>query len=290
MIVAQISDTHILAPGKLYRGPVETAAAGAERVYSEFDTAPYLARAVAALNAAVPRPDLAVVTGDLVDHGDPAEYEHLCALLAPLTMPVFVIPGNHDTREPLRQAFRRGGYLPAGGYLQYAIEDYPLRIVALDTLIPGNHRGTLCAERLGWLDAALAARPGQPTAVVMHHPPFLTGIEHMDKYGLDNAAGLAEIIARHPQVERILCGHLHRAIDRRFAGTVAGTAPATAHQITLDLNPAAPLRFIFEPPGYQLHLWSEEGGLVTHTAVFGDWTGPDPLRAVAPVQPDDLKT
>ena len=83
------------------------------------------------------------------------------------------------------------------------------------------------------------------------------------------------------QVERILCGHLHRAIDRRFAGTVAGTAPSTAHQIRLDLRPEAPLSFIFEPPGYQLHLW-RDGGLVSHTAVFGDWPGPYPLRAEAP--------
>jgi Icc protein len=70
----------------------------------------------------------------------------------------------------------------------------------------------------------------------MHHPPFATGITHMDNFGLDNAAELAEIVVRHPQVERILCGHLHRTIDRRFAGTVAGTAPSTAHQIRLNLS------------------------------------------------------
>jgi 3',5'-cyclic-AMP phosphodiesterase len=273
-IVAQITDTHILAPGKLYRGPVYQAAPGAERVYCEFDTAPYLERAVAALNALVPRPDITVVTGDLVDHGEAAEYEHLRGLLAPLSMPVFVIPGNHDARDPLGEAFRGGGYLPKEGYLQYTVEDFPLRLVALDTLIPGRHSGQLCADRLSWLEAALAAEPERPTLILMHHPPFPTGIAYMDKYGLDNAAGLAQIVARHPQIERILCGHLHRAIDRRFAGTVAGTAPSTAHQIRLDLRPDTPLHFIFEPPGYQLHLWEAETGLVTHTAVFGDWPAP----------------
>lgn len=271
MILAQITDTHIVAPGMLFRGPVQGTAPDAERVSREFDTAQYLARAVAALNALVPRPDLAVVTGDLVDHGDPAEYEQLRELLAPLDMPVFVIPGNHDAREPLREAFRGDGYLPAEGYLQYTIEDYPLRLVALDTLIPGRHDGMLCAERLGWLDATLAAQPARPTAILMHHPPFATGITYMDNHGLDNAAGLAEIVGRHPQVERILCGHLHRAIERRFAGTIAGTAPSTAHQVRLNLVPDARLSFIFEPPGYQLHLWEADTGLVTHTAVFGDW-------------------
>jgi 3',5'-cyclic AMP phosphodiesterase CpdA len=277
MLIAQISDTHILAPGQLYRAPVQAPPPSAERVYAEFDTAASLARAVAALNAVVPRADITVVTGDLVENGEPVQYEHLLTLLAPLRMPVFVIPGNHDTREPLRDAFRGAGYLPAEGYLHYTVEDYPLRLVALDTLIAGRHSGSLCAERLGWLDATLAVQPDRPTVIMMHHPPFPTAITYMDKYGLDNAAAFAEIVARHPQVERILCGHLHRAIDRRLAGTVAGTAPATAHQIRLDLCPDAPLRFIAEPPGYQLHLW-QDGGLVTHTAVFGDWPAPSLLR------------
>ena len=275
MILAQLSDPHIVAPGRLFRCPVQGAAADAERVYVEFDTAPYLARAVAAVNALVPRPDVAVVTGDLVDHGEPEEYAQLRALLARLAMPVYVIPGNHDAREPLREAFRGDGYLPTEGYLHYTVEDCPLRLVALDTLIPGKHGGSLDAERLEWLDAALAAQPERPTAILMHHPPFATGITYMDGYGLDNTAGLAAVVARHKQVERILCGHLHRAIDRRFAGTIAGTAPSTAHQIRLNLVPDVRISFVFEPPGYQLHMWSADAGLVTHTAVLGDWPTPE---------------
>ena len=279
MILAQLSDTHIVAAGKLFRCPMQGTAPNAERARCEFDTAPYLALAVATLNALVPRPDIAVVTGDLVDHGEPEEYEQLRHLLARLSMPVFVIPGNHDAREPLREAFRDTRYLPADGYLQYAIEDYPLRLVALDTLVSGKQVGMLCTDRLGWLDATLAAQPDRPTVILMHHPPFATGITYMDNLGLDNAAGLAEIVARHPQVERILCGHLHRAIDRRFAGTVAGTAPSTAHQIRLNLIADAQISFIFEPPGYQLNVWQQDSGLVTHTAVFGEWPGAAPSMA-----------
>src|SRR6266404_9436716 len=126
MILAQLSDPHIVAAGKLFRCPMQGTAPDAERARLEFDTAPYLARAVASLNALVPRPDVTVVTGDLVDHGEPDEYEQLRHLLAPLSMPVFVIPGNHDAREPLREAFRDARYLPAEGYLQFAIEDYPV--------------------------------------------------------------------------------------------------------------------------------------------------------------------
>jgi 3',5'-cyclic AMP phosphodiesterase CpdA len=273
MLIAQISDSHIVAPGKLFRCPAQGAAPDAERVYREFDTGPYLARAVAALNALAPRPDIVVFTGDLVDHGEPEEYRRLRDLLAPLAMPVFVIPGNHDAREALRQAFGGDGYLPGAGPLQYTVEDYPLRLIALDTLVEGKPHGALGPECLAWLDTTLAARPDRPTAILMHHPPFPTGIAYMDKYSLEDAAGLADVVARHSQVERILCGHLHRAIDRRFAGTVAGTAPSTAHQIRVNLIPEARISFNFEPPGYQLHLW-RDGALVTHTALFGDWPTP----------------
>ena len=260
MIIAQLSDPHIGVPGTL--------------LYGRVDTADFLARAVAEINRLEPRPDIVVLTGDLVDQGSAEEYDHLRHLLAPLAMPVFVIPGNHDARGPLRAAFGGDRYLPADGFLQYAIEDYPVRLVALDTLIPGKGGGELCGERLAWLDRTLAASPRRPTVAVMHHPPFATGIAYMDNYGLDNAAGLAEVVARHPQVERILCGHVHRAIDRRFAGTVAGTAPGTAHQVRLNLIPGAPIGFVAEPPGYQLHLQAVDGGIVTHTAVFGEWAAP----------------
>jgi len=226
----------------------------------------------------VPRPDIAVVTGDLVDHGEPEEYEQLRHLLTRLSMPVFVIPGNHDAREPLREAFRGARYLPVAGYLQYAIEDYPVRLVALDTHIPGQGGGELCDERLAWLDRTLAAAPERPTLLLMHHPPFPTGMRRMDQAGLSNAEAFAAVVQRHPQIERILCGHLHRPIDRRFAGTIAGTAPSTAHQMVLNLGPENSLRYKLEPAGYQLHLWLEDTGLVTHTAVLGDWPGPFPLR------------
>src|SRR2546430_415918 len=138
MFVIQLSESHIVAPGEL--------------LYGRVDTPEFLARAVPAIKGLDPLPDIVVITGALVDHGEPAEYEHLRTLLAPLAMPVFVIPGNHDAREPLRAAFAGDGYLPADGFLQYAIEDYPVRIVALDTLIPGEGGGLLCAERLALLD------------------------------------------------------------------------------------------------------------------------------------------
>lgn len=260
MLIAHITDPHITAPAALLMGIVDTASA--------------LERAVAALNRLDPAPDLAVLTGDLVESGAPEEYAHLRSLLAPLRMPVLAIPGNHDGRDAMREAFGADGYLPRQGFLNYAIDDYPVRILGLDTVVPGEGGGMLCWDRLRWVRDTLSAARDRPTLVLMHHPPFATGIRRMDQAGLSGSAGFAEIIRDHPQVERILCGHLHRPIETRFAGTVAGTAPSTAHQIVLDLRPEARLAFAFEPPGYQLHHWQEGVGLVTHTVAIGDWPGP----------------
>lgn len=266
MILCQISDTHIKA--------------GRRKAYGIVDTATLLERCVAHVLALPQRPDAVVMTGDLVDWGRPEEYALLRELIGPLldALPVYLLPGNHDDREQLRASFPDHPYLGQWSpFVQYAIDEHPLRIVALDTLIPMQGGGELCGQRLEWLDRTLAAAPDRPTVVALHHPPFVTGIGHMDRIALAGAEGLARVIASHPQVERVIAGHLHRPITVRFAGTVASTCPSPAHQVALDLAPDAADNYVLEPPGFQLHWWNGSA-LVTHTAVVGDFDGPYPFR------------
>jgi Icc protein len=257
MLIAQITDTHVSTPGSQN-----------DRF---FRTAAHLGRAVEHLNALRPRPDVVLATGDLVERGRVGEYRRLRALLEPLATPLYLIPGNHDDRANLARVFDHHRYLPRdGGFIQYTVDDWPVRLVALDTLVPGEGGGRLCAERLAWLDARLAEAPERPTVIFMHHPPFVTGIITMDAMGLDGSDAFAAVIRRHPQVERIVCGHLHRPIVRRFAGTVACTSPATAHQVALDLAPETRLAVLMEPPACMLHFWlGEAEGLVSHVSLIG---------------------
>jgi len=268
MLLCQITDLHIKAERKL--------------AYGRVDTAGMLERCVAAILRLAPAPDAVLITGDLVDRGSDAEYELLAQLIAPLStqgnLPVYLVAGNHDEREALRRNFPAHSYLRQWApFVQYAIDAHALRIVALDTVIPGQGGGLVCAERLDWLDRTLSQAPEQPTVILMHHPPFVTGIGHMDRVGLDNSDALEAVVRRHPQVERVMCGHLHRSIQARFGGTVASTCPSTAHQVALDLASPSPDNFVMEPPGYQLHFWNGKQ-LVTHTAVLGDFAGPYPFR------------
>jgi 3',5'-cyclic AMP phosphodiesterase CpdA len=262
MLIAHITDTHLKLPGKL--------------AYRYVDTAQMLAACVDALAKLDPQPDLVVHTGDLTDLGLPDEYAHLKAILKPLKAPMLAVPGNHDERAAMRAAFAAEGYLPAHGFLHYAVEHGPLRFVGLDTVVPGQGGGELCAERLAWLDAALSEKPATPTVVLMHHPPFLTGIVHMDRIGLEGRDGFAEVMRRHGQVEVILCGHFHRIIRATVGGRAAMIGPSPAHQVALDLRPEGPSMFKMEPPGYLLHRFAD-GGLVSFAAVLGNWPGPFPF-------------
>ena len=250
MLIAQITDMHIKPPGEL--------------LYKRIDTAGFLERAVAHVAGLDPKPDIVLATGDLVDGGKPEEYALLRRLLAPLAMPVYLIPGNHDARDAMREGFPDHTYLPRTGFLHYTIENLPVRLIALDTLIPGKGHGELCAERLDWLEARLG-ESDRPTVLFMHHPPFDCGIDFFDGHRLlEGAPRLAELVRHHGNVERVMCGHVHRPIQVRWAGTMASIAPSTAHQATLDLQDGAPLSMKMEPPGIALHLWRPGTGLITH--------------------------
>ncbi|MEJ8840290.1 phosphodiesterase [Ramlibacter sp. AN1133] len=264
-MIVQLTDLHIREPGRL--------------AYGRIDTAPYLRRAVRSVLALRQRPQAVVITGDLTDFGRPQEYAHLQDLLAPLDMPIYLLPGNHDDREQMRRSFPSHAYLGTSGFVQYSVAAAGMRLIALDTCDPGHSHGRLCDDRLDWLASELHAHRDVPVVVAMHHPPFETLIGHMDKIGLREGAGRLEaIVARHPNVERVICGHLHRSIEVRFGGTIACTSPAPAHQVTLDLDPEAPSCWMLEPPGFRVLALDGRGRVVTHLAASGSYEGPHPFH------------
>ncbi|WP_128916203.1 inositol monophosphatase family protein [Bradyrhizobium nanningense] len=259
--IAQLSDLHVRPPGKL--------------AYSDVDTNAMFQNAIDAVLSLDLRPDCVVVSGDLTDCGLEEEYEVVAAGLARLPMPVFVIPGNHDRREQLVSSLGpHHRYLPPDGFINFVVDDFPLRLVFLDSLETGSIHGTFCAARQQWLRDALAAGRGKPTVVVIHHPPFLVGADGMDDLRLLGADALDAIIKDHPEIERVLCGHYHRLITARYAGTVGYVAPSTAHQVALDLRPGRGNRFIMEPPGLALHVWRPDMGISSHLVPVGDYGPP----------------
>lgn len=264
MLIAQLTDPHIKAKGRL--------------AYQKVDTEKNLRRCVAHVMRLPSRPDVILITGDLTDFGRPEEYSLLRSLIAPLDMPVFVIPGNHDTREGMRQAFYDHEYLPkGGGFLHYVVEGYPLRLVGLDTTVPGKPQGAMCQERLQWLDQRLSEKPDVPTVLFMHHPPIVTGIKHMDVQNCRDGEALGNLVERHKQVFQILCGHVHRPIQAQWHGVTVTIAPSSSHYVALDLLEESSADFVLEPPALQLHQWRDNQVLVSHLSFIGQFDGPYPF-------------
>jgi 3',5'-cyclic AMP phosphodiesterase CpdA len=258
LIIAQISDPHVRPHGETAYG---------------VDTNAMFADALRAVRALAPAPDCLLITGDLTDCGLDAEYEIAREGLATLPMPVFVIPGNHDRREPFRRRLSRSyRYLDHDRErLDYVDDRFPVRLIGLDSLVDGATYGDLLPQQLDWLDAQLTEGNGRPTLVFVHHPPFPTGITGMDELWLRSGAALGRVLARHSGVQRLLAGHYHRPITALFGGTLAFCAPSIAHQVALDLVPGRPNRFIMEPPALAVHTWRPDIGMTSHLTPIKDY-------------------
>jgi 3',5'-cyclic AMP phosphodiesterase CpdA len=209
-----------------------------------------------------PLPGAVLLTGDLAEHGAAPEYERVRELLEPLPMPVHVLPGNHDDRVVMRSVFDVPG--ADAEPFRYAVQCGPLRVVVVDTTLPGRDEGRLGAAALEWLDGELGVDAVTPTVVAMHQPPLRTGVPPMDVICLppDDCDGLASVLGRHPTVHRVVCGHVHRAIFAVLGGVGIFTAPSTYLQMELDFR-ATSIRLASEPAGFALHMWDGES-LSTH--------------------------
>lgn len=243
--------------------------------YRVSDTNMFAERAIRALKSLVPAADALVITGDLTDRSDPREYALARSLLSRLEMPVFLVPGNHDSSSDMRREMAGfpGLDTEIDGKICYAADIGDIRLIALDTHLPGSPAGELGRAQLDWLEEQLR-KDRRPTLVALHHPPALSGIRHMDAMGLTDAPALAEVVAPHSHVERFLCGHLHRPIIASFAGRIMTLAPSTGHQVVLDLTEDGPSMFNFEPPAFFLHHHSEETGVVSHMSYIEEFPGP----------------
>jgi 3',5'-cyclic AMP phosphodiesterase CpdA len=240
MLVAQITDCHVVAAGQRFSGRIDTGAG--------------LRAAVRQLNTMRPRPDVVLATGDLVNDGVAEEYDHLATILAELEIALFAVPGNHDDRSLLRSSLDQ---VPPGGpddRIDFVVEAYPLRLIGLDTTVPGDHGGESHLDQMVWLDRQLAAEPDRPTLIFQHHPPFPTGIAWMDGVGLRRAERQAEVIERHAHVVAVICGHVHRPISTVIGRAAVSIAPSTGAQVSLELD-GTPYVYLNDTPAMALHHW-----------------------------------
>lgn len=216
-LVVQITDTHILAPGEL--------------LYGATDTETHLRGAIQQINAMRPQADVTLITGDLVERPDRECYRHFLELISPLKMPTFVLPGNHDDPDLMAEFFAGTPHFPAQSpTYQYVIDDFPYRILALNSHAPDSGLPDFDAARLAWVDEQLSLSE-KPTLVAIHHPPMITSIELVDIRGPSWFQKLAAVLSKYPQVKLVICGHSHADMTGRIAHVPVYMASAVAHQL-----------------------------------------------------------
>jgi Icc protein len=258
MKIAQIGDIHIVAEGKTLG-----VAAVAEQ----------LEAVVAHINGLAP--DLVLLSGDVTDTGTLGEVTRAAKILAKLEAPYFVTPGNHDRRETLRAGLPKA-VIPAAQskHMSYALDLPKRRVIMLDSTDPDFKNGRICTARAEWLESELAAS-AKPTIIVMHHPPVKFAVEETDLPPLEGRALLADVVARHGQIDRILCGHIHLFAQAVWHGCSVCAAPSIGMRLVWSPhNSALASKFEVTAPMYLWHMLNEDGEMITHSITLDTPEGP----------------
>lgn len=240
MLIAQISDTHIMLPD-----------ADEPKLKSRIKA---LEAFVEHISTLAEKPDLVLHTGDVTHGGLPEQYDTVKTVMKDLGVPAYFALGNRDLSENLVASLADlGGAERVDGFLIYSIDGFPVRLIAMDTQHREQNIGTTCSVRLSILDELLKEQPDQPTALFMHHPPFEVPTSkypfQFDDKVLSDA--FLNLVSQHKQVVHMFCGHMHRQYSVQLEMCGASCVPSL---------PADNRLGEFEPnldgqPLYQMHRW-----------------------------------
>ncbi|MBF2025168.1 MAG: 3',5'-cyclic-AMP phosphodiesterase [Oscillatoriales cyanobacterium C42_A2020_001] len=211
LLVAQITDIHLFAESDKRLLGLQT--------LESFQTVLYQVKDLER------QPNLLLLTGDLSQDGSAESYQTLQAMVQPLGIPTYWVPGNHDDPAVMAQVLKRS---PVSDQKSFRAGGW--RFLLLDSCVPGCVYGSISSASLEWLDAELSQFRDEPTLITFHHPPFLVGCDWMNDIGLQNANELFAICDRHPQIKVVLFGHIHQEFYRQRNGVHYLGTPSTCIQ------------------------------------------------------------
>jgi 3',5'-cyclic-AMP phosphodiesterase len=222
-IVAHLSDTHLLGGGR--------------PLYGTVPVDDRLRVALERLEASPVDPHAVVFTGDLTDIGEPDAYRRLRDAVEPVIermgAQLVWVMGNHDDRAAYSSLLFDED--PSERPQDRVYDIGGLRIISLDTTVPGFHHGELDAVQLEWLREILATPAPLGSILALHHPPIPTPLEVMAVLELQRQEELASAIGGS-DIRAILGGHLHYSTHSTFAGIPVHVASATCYTLDLGAN------------------------------------------------------
>ncbi|WP_213992031.1 phosphodiesterase [Sodalis sp. dw_96] len=260
MFIAQLSDLHFRHQGTKLYDFIDVNAANGEIINR--------------INALAERPDAVIITGDIVNCGEPGEYRLARRMLGMLDYPLYVIPGNHDNKAFFLDAFSE--LCPQLGQdpenIAYQVDDFPVRLLFIDSSVTGAAHGHLSENTLRWLERALS-QDDKESYVFMHHPPLAFGSAQMDPIACDNGMALLALIERFGHLTRIFCGHVHRMIATQYRQALICSAPATVHQVPYYHSDDRAY-YSLEPGAMMMHNLVDGVGLVSSYHSLAHYAGP----------------
>jgi len=269
MKLIHITDTHLVAEGLTLYG---------------LDPRARLDAAINDINRNHGDAELAVITGDLTHWGEPEAYECFAQALSALRVPVVSLIGNHDEREAFKTRFPDAPQ-DENGFVQGSMVVSEGTLLFLDTHQPGTAAGWYCEKRLAWLDSQLS-RTEAPIFLFMHHPPFRTGLESLDRIGIVQAEAIKKLVEPHAhKIAHLFYGHVHRPICGSWLGIPASTIRGTNHQVSFDMSfEGAHIPFSYEEPAYAVVLIDQDTIIVhSHDYLYNRGT----YASVVNGSPDD---
>lgn len=234
----QLSDLHVVAEGELASGVLDTRTILTAAIDQLVEMRPMLDPL-----------DAVLVSGDISDEGSADSYAFALSQLGRLGLPLLVVPGNHDSREPMRTAFSDLATMPASGQIDWTARVGDTLVVGLDTLVEGQGGGMLRDESITHVRDALDAAGSNAVIIMLHHPPIQTGIGFMDRIGLENKPALGAVLDEVQNDVLLIAGHVHGVHHGKLGRHRVATAPSVCSTFALDRRVDAPVGFLTGPTG-----------------------------------------
>tara|TARA_Y100000385_G_scaffold82041_1_gene84019 strand:+ start:315 stop:1151 length:837 start_codon:yes stop_codon:yes gene_type:complete len=256
----QLSDLHLVPPGKLTSKVLDTNAILEETINEILSKKDYFGQI-----------DGLVVTGDISDDGSMESYLSAYEKLSKLNVPILVIPGNHDLRDPMRKVFHENvQFSKNSSQFDWVFEFDETLIIGLDTLVEGENFGFLEEKSLDFLSHQLSNNSGSDLVLLIHHPPIKTGIYFMDQIGLTNTSDLSECLKATNRPIKILCGHVHGVYHGLLGIHPVVSAPSICSAFEFNRQEFAPVGFNRGPTGYAYLETSSNGFWTSIPSNYGN--------------------
>ena len=256
----QLSDLHLVPPGKLTSKVLDTNSILEETINEILRKKDYFGKI-----------ECLVVTGDVSDDGSIESYLSAHEKLIKLSVPVLVIPGNHDLRNPMREVFNEHvEFSTHSSQFDWVFKYEETVIVGLDSLVEGENFGFLEKTSLEFLSNQLSIHNGSDIVLLIHHPPIKTGIYFMDKIGLTNSSDLSECLKATSRPMRILCGHVHGVYHGLLGIHPVVSAPSVCSAFEFNRKKFAPVGFNRGPTGYAYFETSSNGFWTAIPSSYGN--------------------